>query len=719
MSSTHHTLMSGDYARPLDDPETGGAFGAQRLVQGTASLVAARTGLEVRAVQTPNHHPWSYSLGSDALGFTLRSALTGQRWTRGEGMALTVHEIGHRMYTAPFDLAVPSALARHHVYPQDWFGWINGAEDVRMERIQARDWPGFLAVRPGMLREALDYRFAQWEDRGWSSIRALTDPVFIFMAVHGLAGDHYGEMPEQIDRFDLYPVIPAAGEYRQAPPEIRHAAEARAEYWRPRYLAASGLFAEAVLADSTPGMFPALEAAVLALAPPLDGNDGPAPSEQPGEDVDGPDDDDDTPPPPVDGGNPIDSDGDIDSDDDDDDGGDGDGDTPGPPVDSESDDDGDGGDEGGGGGPADDDDDDAEDDDEGNNDRNNKGEGDEDEEWNDPQDDDGEGWVHEQWEQENVDEALRESDRDRRIAGKGKHWGRTRGDRAANAAGPMGQWIGDATTAPPSAWSGVGLPGRFTPEGEVTRTVRQAVAETTGRNVRALRRVLDDNATGGVQRRTRRGRLDGRRAGRIVTHADARIFRRPVAPDGITDWAVFLAVDTSGSMGYRERRECVGIVTSLLDAAKRMRGVHVGGCTYDSKIGACYPPGRPVDLVDWSSAIMYSSGSTDESRALDVAYWSLMDHDHPGKIALVLTDGVPNDRGSCGLKAAAMNGAGIHTIGIGISGATPDYHPYWAAVPNLPNLPGTLATALRHVMSGGAPQELTPGATTTTDNDAA
>lgn len=716
MATAAHTLMVGDYTRPLDDPETGGAFGAQRLVQGTASLVAARTGLEVRAVQTPNHHPWSYSLGSDALGFTLRSALTGHRWTRGEGMALTVHEIGHRMHTAPFDGQVPESL-RRHLYPHDWFGWINAAEDVRMERIQARDWPGFLAVRPDMIREALDYRFEQWGgERGGVLSRPLVDPAFLLMAVHGLAGDHYGAMPEQVDRLNLYPVIPPVGEWKHASIDARCEAQARAEYWRPRYMAASGLFAEAVLADSTPEMFPALAEAVLALAPPEDASeadgpvdDGPDNPDEDGDEVDEPVDIDEDP-----DGEPWGEPGGEPDDDRDEDG-------EGDPVDSDADpdddgddDDGEDGGSGGGGGHSDDDDRDED----GDEDR--EGLDADDDEWHDPQDDrdDGDEWIHEQWKQENVDEALRESDRDRRIAGKGKHWGRTRGDRAANAAGPMGQWIGDATTAPPSAWSGVGLPGRFTPEGEVTRTVRQAVAETTGRNVRALRRVLDDNATGGVQRRTRRGRLDRRRAGRIVTHADARIFRRPIAPDGITDWAVFLAVDTSGSMGFGERRECVGIVASLLDAAKRMQGVHVGGCAYDGKIGACYPPGMPVDLVDWSTAIMYSSGGTDESRALDVAYWSLSDHDHPGKIALVLTDGIPADRDQCGRKAAAMNALGIYTIGIGISGARPDYHPYWASVPNLPDLPGTLAKALRHVMSGGAPAELTPGATTT-NNDAA
>lgn len=712
--ATHaqHTLMSGDYTRPLDDPETGGAFGAQRLVQGTASLVAARTGLNVRAVQTTNRQPWSYSLGSDALGFTLRSALTGHRWTRGEGMALTVHEIGHRMHTAPFDGDVPATLTRY-LYPHDWFGWINGAEDVRMERIQAHDWPGFLAVRPAMIQEALDYRFDQWAASGSPAataraMRALTDPVFLFMAIHGLAGDQYGVMPEQVDRWSLYPAIPAAGEYRNAPAEVREDEQARAEYWRPRYLSASGLFGEAVLADSTPGMFPALAACVLALAPPLEQSeaDGPVP-DYPGEVPEDADDDEPVEVPPGDGPGPIpvdDSDGE-DPVDDDSPGGD--------PVDAEGDPDDDDGDAEGGGGGGTNDDDSDEDDFEGN------GEG-MDDDWNDPQSDadDGQQWIHEQWRQEQVDEFLKAAERDRRIANKGKNWGRTKGDRAAAAAGPLGQWIGDAAAAPPSAWSGVALPGVRTPEGVTTKSVRQAVSETTGRNVRALRRVLDDNATGGVQRRTRRGRLDRRRAGRIVTHADARIFRRPIAPDGITDWALFLAVDTSGSMGYTERRECVGIVTSLLDAAKRMQGVHVGGCAYDGKIAACYPPGQPVDLVDWSSAIMYSSGGTDESRALDVAYWSLMDHDHPGKIALVLTDGIPAERDQCGRKAAAMNAMGIHTIGIGISGARPDYHPYWASVPNLTDLPGTLAAALRHVMSGGDHGELTPGATTTTDNAA-
>lgn len=215
------------------------------------------------------------------------------------------------------------------------------------------------------------------------------------------------------------------------------------------------------------------------------------------------------------------------------------------------------------------------------------------------------------------------------------------------------------------------------------------------RMMRAMRRVLADNADGRMLRGRERGRLDVSRVHRVMAgHRD--VFRERIANSGTTEWSVVIALDVSLSMydtidsgpaaGMRREDVARDLTATLIAGLDRVPGVRVALAPYARSARWACPFGTPsatMQRVAYGAAL---EGSTNES----IAIWWGMDQIRrqrtAGNLIIVLTDGEPTDSGATLEAVREAHEAGILTVGVGLNDPDaptpliPAYHPIHAAV---------------------------------------
>lgn len=274
------------------------------------------------------------------------------------------------------------------------------------------------------------------------------------------------------------------------------------------------------------------------------------------------------------------------------------------------------------------------------------------------------------------------------------------------------RWMGNAATstaAPDNPWANVPpnpyYVGHPSAPPDMTGTVRGVTRNLSNMTGRRLSDILDTNGRGGVQRRTTRGRLDRRRAGRVL-RGDVRVMRRNTAPDGVTDWSAIVCLDASSSMSSGDRRDALAALLVLADAADRIDGLDVGACIWSGLVDYAVPPGR-MDLPTVAAKYYAASGGTNERPALEWAYGASVAHGATGRIVVVATDGETCDPQGAADTAASMAALGFVTVGIGIGYGAPAHHPHRVNIRDPRHLPHALTGVIGHIMKGGDPGDHT------------
>lgn len=249
-------------------------------------------------------------------------------------------------------------------------------------------------------------------------------------------------------------------------------------------------------------------------------------------------------------------------------------------------------------------------------------------------------------------------------------------------------------------------------ENQSIDVLRSDVANLTGRIVKHMRRVLQDNANGGWSTRKRSGVFDPRSSTRIAL-GDMRTFRKRREAKGTMDYSLVLCLDASGSVKGPVGESIARAGLAMYDAASRIHGLDVAICAY----GGSLMYGVPFDAnlrdvhVDGSrntnrlaSLLVCAAngygGGTHEAEALTWAAAVSRKRNAQAQMVVVLTDGAPSLRSQIPSLIEDMRADGIRTGGIGVMHEAPSYHEYAVRVDDIEQVPAILADLVRTMMKG-------------------
>lgn len=234
----------------------------------------------------------------------------------------------------------------------------------------------------------------------------------------------------------------------------------------------------------------------------------------------------------------------------------------------------------------------------------------------------------------------------------------------------------------------------------------------TGRVVKNLRRVLQDNSNGGWSTRKRSGVFDPGQSTRIAL-GDMRTFRKRREAKGSLDYSLVVCLDSSSSVSGLVGQAIADAGLSMVDAAARIPGLDVAICAYGGTVHYAIPFDKCVHDVhrDGSRNIGRLSsllsgcqdgvgGGTHEALALTWAFAASEKRAAQSQMVVVITDGAPSYRYEIPSLIEDARSRGIRTGGIGVMHAAPSYHEYAVRVDELVELPATLADLIRTMMKG-------------------
>jgi len=171
---------------------------------------------------------------------------------------------------------------------------------------------------------------------------------------------------------------------------------------------------------------------------------------------------------------------------------------------------------------------------------------------------------------------------------------------------------------------------------------------------------LDSDLRASHERRTKRGRVNGRRYER-TQNPDTAYDRFHPSREGAAKCDVVLLVDFSGSIG--------GAASAISQAAWAVKRAvdeqNVGDChvlAFDHKVGWLYRPGERANRH--SIKTVGANGGTSPRRGFDEALRILGQSTRKNRLILVLTDGEWNDAQECRDVISEANARGIHTVGV-------------------------------------------------------
>ncbi|MES1933238.1 von Willebrand factor A [Salinisphaera shabanensis T35B1] len=215
-------------------------------------------------------------------------------------------------------------------------------------------------------------------------------------------------------------------------------------------------------------------------------------------------------------------------------------------------------------------------------------------------------------------------------------------------------------------------------------------AKEARKTTNALRSRLDGLIQASKQQRNpprRTGRrLDSRSLARLSC-GDMRVFKSSSERKAVNT-AVHVLLDRSGSMNQEIATACAAVYATA-DALAGISGVHLETAAFPVKNDGVKTLTRFGERVCIDAYEMGANGSTPMAQALWHVAYRLVAQKQPRKIALVITDGDPDDRAATVDVIARMEAAGIETIGIGIGSNAKEHlfsrHRKILSVDELPN----------------------------------
>lgn len=129
----------------------------RNYVRFTTSLISTQG--RVREQMGPN---WAANFEERIIYWRPSSGHTGELLTPEEVLFLVTHEAGHLNWTGGWN--VPSGWGPKKTMA--FKGFLNAVEDIRIERLQAREFPGFAAIRTQVNRKFMAPHFRAIKDYG-------------------------------------------------------------------------------------------------------------------------------------------------------------------------------------------------------------------------------------------------------------------------------------------------------------------------------------------------------------------------------------------------------------------------------------------------------------------------------------------------------------------------------------------------------------------------
>jgi cobaltochelatase CobT len=178
---------------------------------------------------------------------------------------------------------------------------------------------------------------------------------------------------------------------------------------------------------------------------------------------------------------------------------------------------------------------------------------------------------------------------------------------------------------------------------------------------------------------------------------DTRLFQQR-REQGAVNTAVLLLLDRSDSMAGTKLQIAREAVLATVLALEAIPGVQVAT--------AAFPLGHKdvLPLTGFGQRVqatlphygLTADGGTPLAEALWWLAWQLLRRPEPRKLALIATDGVPNDRPAAQAIIERLTAAGIEVMGIGIqTGLVRNLFPTRVAIQRLEELAPALFTLLQ------------------------